>query len=248
MTLAEAVALVPEFASSKHVDKIRFFLWYLHAQRGLAGVQPADVRACFEELHLDPPASISPFFTSLADRKPRELLKNSDGYRLEHRVRQEFDAKYGRREATVRVDALLAGLLPRVADAGQRAYLDEALTCFRHGAFRAAIVMTWNLAYDHLCNVVLTTHLSAFNAQLPKTCPRADVASIARRDDFSPLRESQVLQVCKSAGIITNALFKDLSARLDRRNACAHPTGVAVTRLTAEEYIGDLVENVLLKL
>lgn len=246
--LAEAAALVPDLASSKHVDKIKFFFWYLHTHGGRTEVQPADVRACFNDLHLDAPASISPFFRLLVERKPRELLKNAAGYRLEQRVRAELDAKYGRREATVRVDALLADLLPRLADADQRAYLDEALTCFRYGAFRAAIVMTWNLAYDHLCNFVLAAHLPAFNAQLPKSFPKAAKSAVAQREDFSALKESEVLQVCKSAGIVTNADFKNLAARLDRRNACAHPTGVAITRLTAEEYIGDLVENVVLKL
>jgi hypothetical protein len=248
VTLPEATERVSGFASWKHVDKIRFFCWYLHAYRGLAEIKPRDVNACYDELHLEPPGSVGPFFKLLVGRRPRELLKNAAGYRLEQRVRTEFDAKYGRREATVRVDALLAGLLPRVADAEQRAFLDEALICFRHGAFRASIVMTWNLAYDHLCNFVVASNLSAFNVQLPKSFPKADVLAVVRREDLSALRENQVLQVCKSAGIIMNPLFKNLSARLDRRNACAHPTGVAISRLTAEEYIGDLVENVLLKL
>lgn len=247
MTLADAVTRAPGFASWKHVDKIRFFCWHLHAHRGLATIRPADVRGCFEELHLDPPASVNPFFKSLVNRRPKALLKNASGYRLEQRVRQEFDKKYGRREATVHVDDLLTSLLPRVGNADQRTYLEETLTCFRHNAFRASVVMAWNLAYDHLCNVVLAKHLAAFNAQLPKSFPKADVQTIARRDDFAVLKESQVLQVCRSAGIIANALFKNLTSRLDKRNAAAHPSGVAVTRLTAEEFVSDLIENVVLK-
>jgi hypothetical protein len=248
VTLAEAAALVPDFASSKHIDKIRFFCWHLHAHRGLATIQPADVRTCFEELHLDPPASVSPFFKSLTDRRPKELLKNASGYRLEQRVRQEFDGKYGRRQATVHVEALLTSLLPRIGNADQRTYLEETMTCFRHRAFRASVVMAWNLAYDHVCNVVLAKHLAAFNAQLPLSFPKADILTITRRNDFTVLRETQVLQVCKSANIITNALFKNLSARLDKRNAAAHPSGVAVTQLTAEEFISDVIENVVLRL
>ena len=247
MNLTDAVAQMSDFASWKHVDKIRFFCWHLHAHRGLATIQPAHVRACFDELHLDPPASVNPFFKSLVDRRPRELLKNASGYRLEQRVREEFDSKYGRREATVHVDDLLTSLLPRVGNADQRAYLEETLTCFRRSAFRASVVMAWNLAYDHLCNAVLIKHQAAFNAQLPKSFPKADIQTVAQRDEFTALKESQVLQVCKSAGIITNPLFKNLSSRLDKRNAAAHPSGVAINRLTAEEFISDLIENVVLK-
>lgn len=39
-----------------------------------------------------------------------------------------------------------------------------------------------------------------------------------------------------------------MSAKLDRRNTAAHPSDVVITALTAEEYISDLVNNVVLKL
>ena len=108
--------------------------------------------------------------------------------------------------------------------------------------------MAWNLAYDHLCEFVLANHLAAFNTQLPRSFPRADISAIAKRDDFSELKESQVLQVCRSANITSGSLQKVLKEKLDRRNVAAHPSGVATSQLTAEEFIKDLIENVVLKL
>lgn len=101
---------------------------------------------------------------------------------------------------------------------------------------------------DHLCEWVLAGHLPAFNTQLTKSFPKADVQVITKRDDFAELKESQVLQVCKSAIIINGSLHKVLKEKLDRRNASAHPSGIAITQLTAEEFIRDLVDNVVLKL
>jgi len=108
--------------------------------------------------------------------------------------------------------------------------------------------MVWNLVFDHLCEIVLSRHLSAFNTQLPVTYPRADIKTIAKREDFHELKESQVLQVCKSARIIPDTMHKILQEKLTRRNMAAHPSGVTILESTAEEVIRDLIENVLLKL
>ena len=125
--------------------------------------------------------------------------------------------------------------------------MDEAIVCFRNGAFRAAVVMTWNVAYDHLCQYVLTHRLSDFNAQLPLTYPKADIKSISRRDDFTELKESQVLQVCRSSNIISGSVHSVAKEKLVRRNIAAHPSGVSTLPETAEEFIKDIIENFVLK-
>jgi hypothetical protein len=113
---------------------------------------------------------------------------------------------------------------------------------------RAAIVMTWNLAYDHLCEYALTKKLAEFNAQLPRSFPRADISVITNKEDFSELKESQVMQVCRSANITSKDVHKVLKEKLDRRNTYAHPSTITLAPQTAEEYIIDLVNNVVLLL
>lgn len=108
--------------------------------------------------------------------------------------------------------------------------------------------MTWNLAYDHLCNSVLSKHLTDFNAQLSTTYPKHRVKAIKNFDDFLDLKEFEMIQVCKSSRIISSNIHKILQEKLTRRNIAAHPSTVSITQLQAEDFISDLVENVILKL
>jgi hypothetical protein len=247
VTLAEFVDSIPNFSRLTYMEQVKRFCWHLSVQGQKLKFTGSDVAACFDGTHCPKPSSVAPFLTSLANQKQPFLIRRNGSFELSRHARNQFDSELGKRESTVAVDKLLRELpsiLPIEAD---KVYLEEALTCFRHGAFRAAIVMTWNLAYDHLCNVVLKGRLADFNAQLPKTFPKAEISAVSVRDDFETLKESQVLQVAKSANIISGSVHKILKDKLDRRNIAAHPSGVAISRLTTEEFILDLVQNVVLK-
>jgi hypothetical protein len=245
--IAAIVANIPDFHSWNHVKKIKFFAWFLHSQ-GKEHFSSTDIRLIYEKLHVDKAANITSLLDQLSEKNPKELLKDSRGYSLVGRLRDEMTSKYSARPTAVYVSTLLRELPDRLPDLTERTYLDEALACFNAGAFRASIVMCWNLAYDHLCEFVLSTYLSGFNSQLPKSFPKADISVVGKKDDFQELKESQVLQVCKSVNIISGSLHKILKEKLDRRNIAAHPSGVVVAQPTAEEFIKDLIENVVLKL
>lgn len=246
MLLPEFVKDIPGIANWQHSEKIIFFGWCLHSHSSHERFSQADMRVCYAQMHLLPPSGFSAYFGNL--ERAKKLLKDKQGYRLSKPMRDELMAKHGQRESTVEVDKLLADLPSRVADLNERVFLDEALACFRCGAFRAAIVMTWNLSFDHLCEWILKNHLPAFDTQLVRTCPSAKVKSIKSKDDFAEIKESEVLQVCKSAGILTINLHKILVEKLGRRNTAAHPSSVTINRLQAEDFISDLVNNVVLKL
>jgi hypothetical protein len=248
MHLEEFCNSIEGFSAWNHADKIKFFAWHLHANEQQKRFSAASIAKCYSDLNIAQPSSVSPFLAAMVARKPPEAIKTSEGYCLEKRVRDSLDAKYGKRPATIHVHKLLATLPERVPSLAEKEFLREALTCFKHGAFRATIVMCWNLAYDHLCEFVLAKHLTAFNTQLPRSFPKAGIATIVKREDFSELKESQVLQVCRSSLITTDNLHKILKEKLDRRNIAAHPSSVTVSEPTAEEFVRDLVENVVLKL
>lgn len=184
----------------------------------------------------------------MARQRPPDVLKQRGGFRLERHLREKYDAEFGQRPAAVALDLLLATLPSKVPDLAERDYLDEAVKCLRVGAYRAAIVMAWNMAYDHFFRWVFVNHLVAFNTQLPKSFPRAEIACVAKLDDFSELKESQVMQIARSAGIISASLHKVMKEKLDRRNVAAHPSAVSISQLTAEEFVKDLVDNVILVL
>jgi hypothetical protein len=111
--------------------------------------------------------------------------------------------------------------------------------------------MAWNLAYDHLCQWILKDpgRLARFNAQTPMTFARRGLPVVITRDDFLEFKESEVLQIAKSAPQIINAnQHKILKEKLDRRNIAAHPSGIQIMPQTAEEYIRELIEVIVLQL
>jgi hypothetical protein len=171
---------------------------------------------------------------------------------LEGSIRDGFEDKYGQREITVQVIKLLTDLPSKVPNVAERDFLNEAITCYRHGAFRAAIVMCWNLAYDHLLEFILTKQLAMFNRQMPVRYPnltkKTGITAISSRDDFGELKESQVIEICRSANIITADVYKILNEKLGRRNTAAHPNTVIVNQPQAEDFISDVVNNVVLTL
>jgi hypothetical protein len=250
--LRTLVQRINGFSNWNHADKIRFFAWFLHAQ-GQQRIAPSDIGKCYESLHAEPPSNISPFLTSMEKRSPKEVLRDSRGYYLEQRVREDYDQRYGQREITVQVTKLLADLPEKVPDLAEKDFLKESIICYRNGAFRAAIVMCWSLTFFHLCQFVLKRHLHSFNTTYPTRYPdkhkKAKVPIIGRYEDFAvDLKESEVLEICKSASMISNDIFKILDDKLGRRNSAAHPSSVHFGQLQAEEFIHDLVTNVVLAL
>lgn len=252
MTLEDLTRAVPGFDGLQHVDRIKVFAWFLHTYQKVDYFKPADITRCYEAVHLSGPVNISQQLSQLCGKNPPELLKNSHGYRLEKRVRDDLDKKYGQRAITVEVANLLKELPSKLPDLAERTYLDEALKCFGVGAFRAAIVMTWNLAYNHLCDHILKHRLADFNTRWAVVFPahhKNAIKTIGSIDDFGDnLKESEVIKIAKSASIISNDVGKILEEKLGRRNSAVHPSGIKIEQLQAEEFIDDLVKNVVLKI
>ncbi len=247
--LSEFKQLVTGLSEKSHGDKIKLFGWFLHAQRKLAHFQAADIGKCYDTLHMARPGSFGGYFDNLIKRG--DLPKNNSGYRLENKVREALDTEYGTREITVQVTHLLLKLPDQIPDLAERTYLNEALICYKHGAFRAAVVMTWNLAYHHLMDYVFKKYLADFNARWQFVYPghhSKGTRVIAGMDDFADLKESEVLRICNSANIITKDVHRILDEKLGKRNSAAHPSSVAIEQLQAEAFIDDLIKNVVLKL
>ena len=119
----------------------------------------------------------------MVNKQPKEALKDAKGFYLVLGVRQKFDKAYLGRQSTIAVSQLLKDLPAKVPNVAEREFLNEALICFQHNAYRAAIVMTWNLAYSHLLEFILARHLPAFNieyqAMLPGKWAKAKAKPIA---------------------------------------------------------------------
>jgi hypothetical protein len=217
--------------------------WYLHIHGGKESFDQPAIRACYRELSLPEP-NYSYQFKRLIARRPKVVLPHNGSCRLEHSVRAELDQKYGQHETTIALSKLLKELPGKISNQAEELFLSETITCYHSRAFRAAIIMVWNLAYDHLLHWILADagRLAAFQAHIagrvgPK---KAAAISIARREDFEDLKESETLDICGTAGLFASGNTKKiLDIQLTKRNMGAPE---------AEEAISSLINNVVLVL
>jgi hypothetical protein len=194
--LQDLVGGLPGFNEYSHADRLRLFAWVLHAE-GRATVRVSDLAACFTATHVRAPANLHRAVDALKEQG--DFLRSTDGYRLSKPVRDQLDGRYGKRPTTVQVHNLLAALPGRLSSAAQREYLEEAFKCFRAGAWRGAIVMTWNVAFDHLCDHALG-RLSDLNAAFPKAFPKL-AEHITTRAELRELKESVVIRICRTVSV-----------------------------------------------
>jgi hypothetical protein len=252
MELHEFTAIVPGFSSISQADQILHFAWYLHTHRGKDSFDQAAIRCCYKERHMGEP-NLSLVFRRLLERRPKVLLQSGSSYRLESKVREHLDKKYGQHETTIAVSQMLRDLIGKVSDEAERLFLSEAIKCYNAKASRAAIVMAWNLAYDHLLNWILadTTRLAGFNARILARvgAKRGSGFAVTKREDFEEFKEGEVLDICSNAGIFPSTNTKKiLDIQLTKRNLAAHPSLVTIDAPQADDTISSLANNVVLVL
>ncbi len=145
------------------------------------------------------------------------------------------------------VSQRLIGLKEKITDEQQKVFLEETLNCLQINANRAAIVMGWNLAFDHLRNWVFRKHLSQFNAELTKRYEKKNKTydTVQNYEDF-PQSEWLCLDVCEKAGLICGYEKDILFESLKERNRFAHPNKMIAGSATAAGYIENLLEHVVL--
>lgn len=236
---------VPSFDALSPIDKICHVAWYLHSVRKLDYVSTSSINSCFDEVHAVPPHT-SVYIRRMAERKPPLFLKSRAGYRLEGKRRQALEAAYGARPATIAVTKLLTDLSAKMATTDERRFLEETLNCYAVSAFRATVVMAWNLAYDHLQRWLVSddARLASFNVSLGVKYPKK-AFTLASVDDLSEFKEFEVVETCLHAKIITKNVAEIMKEKLKRRNAAAHPSSIVLTQAQADDVITDLVNNVV---
>lgn len=248
MELRDLVDQVEGFDGWGTREKIQLFAWFLHEHRGQEAFSNADVRSCFGQLHLADP-NVAKYLTRLEGYG--DLVKVRSDYKLERSVRTRLDAEYGRHHSVVQVAKLLADLPAKVPDLAEQAFLVEALKCYRVEAYRACVVMTWNLAYSHFLNWILkdSTRLALFNKTIPIKFPKRTSTTVNAYDEFlDEFKEFEVIEICAKAGMINSNLAKVLKEKLSKRNIAAHPSSNVIVRSQADDVVTDLVNNVVLQL
>lgn len=248
MELVDLINQIDGFDEAPPRERIRLFSWFLHTHRAKEVFDSADVRGCFSELHLAAP-DVAKYILRMVGYG--DLVKVRSGFKLERAARIALDQQYGFHQSTVQVSKLLNDLVGRVPDLAEKNFLAEAIKCYRVEAYRACVVMTWNLAYSHLLHWIVkdAKRLAAFNATIVKRYPKKASLSIASYDEFlDELKEAEVIEICSSAGLVNGNVARLLREKLGKRNTAAHPASVVLVQSQADDVITDLVNNVVLSL
>jgi hypothetical protein len=206
------------------------------------------IEDCFRACDLKPPKNTSAYLSGALSGKNAKFVKAPGGYRLLRTYRDELATSLGVSATILQTSAELRKLESKLPSGAEKGFLKELIDCFEIGANRAAIVMCWILVLDHLYEYVLQHHLAAFNTALTKnTDKRVRVSQVQNRDDFGDIPEGKLIELLRSAGIISNDVRKILDVKLGIRNSSAHPSAVSIKPSKVVEFIDDLVENVALK-
>ena len=160
---------IPDFTKLTHADRVRLIAWYLHTHEKREKFKVQEIGACYDLLNLERPKNLSRTVDALTETRPKQLIRSTAGYSLVRAIREEYDGKYGERNTAIEVTKLLVDLPAKVSDLAESTFLSETLICLRHGAFRATIVMCWNLAYSHFCSWLLSNHSGPFNKSVARS-------------------------------------------------------------------------------
>src|SRR5262249_17767797 len=150
-----------------------------------------------ERLHLPVP-NIAMYLGRMTQTKPPKALRENDKYKLSRSARTDLDAVYGMHESFIQVSTLLSNLPDKVPDIAEKSFLIEAINCYRVQAYRACIVMTWNLTFDHLVRWILkdTQRLANFNVAIVKRYPKKTGTGVVIQAHFEEFKESEVIEIC----------------------------------------------------
>src|SRR5262249_10782549 len=97
-------------------------------------------------------------------------LKTSSGWELSPTGRKEIQTLAGPLVTTTPPPAAATSLrshLPGIANSDTRAFVEEAISCYEHKLYRAAVVLTWIGAVSLLYDFVITnkSKLADFNTE-----------------------------------------------------------------------------------
>jgi hypothetical protein len=245
--IQDFAASVPGFYRKTAVDQLLLLAWFVESRQQKSSFDGVYMKQCFRDVGLEAPDT-SVYLPRLAAKKPPQLMKDKGGYRLSSAVRRSFDSRLGGDPTTTTVAKALTDLPGKVPNSAEKEFLAEALNCYRVRAFRAAIVMVWNLAYDHLVQWVFADprRLADLNAGISSKYPKKGLV-LAKVEDLDALKESEFIEAARVGKLIDKNTAQILEEKLRRRNMAAHPSRVTITQHQADDMITDLVANIVLK-
>lgn len=239
------VAGIEGFESLSVSSQSDLLALYLLTRGGAAFVSAATIASLRTALRL-PAHNRLPSYLSERTRKRGKAkphyVKVKEGYALERSYSTHLEQTYLGRPVTRHLATSLRGTLAAISDAAIKSYLDEAIAAFEHDHRRAALILTWCVAYGLVRDWIFRNHLAALNAA---TMAWKTPIQVSKLDDFQEITESVVIDTARKAGVLSKEQHKTLKQLLDQRNSFAHPTTKPITPAIVEAYIDTVIREVL---
>jgi hypothetical protein len=245
VTADEFIASVAGFDKLGPSVQTDLLALYLLEHSGASSVGPATIESLRTALRMADHGRLSAYLSESTKKrggKPARYVKVRGGYVLERAYAAEIKRNYLGRPAAKHLATSLRGTLSAISDAAVRSYLEEAVAAFEHGHMRAALILTWCVAYGILRDWLFRNHLAALNGVFGRW---KKPFYIAKLDDFQELTEAVVVDNARTAGIVSKEQHKTLRQLLDQRNSYAHPTTKPITPSIVEAYIDTVIREVL---
>lgn len=136
----------------------------------------------------------------------------------------------------------------KMAPSNYSDYLEEAVTAYESGLYRASILMVWSATVEHLYTLV-QSHQGGIKKLESANQARYGTSKAYRKigkvDDLRYLKESQFIQLGEDCGMYNRTARGVLTDRLELRNRCGHPTGYKPGREETVIFIESLTLNIL---
>lgn len=246
MQTSDFIAKFDDFVTWGMTQQVDYIAYCLTANNDEA-VTAGAIGNAMHDLRLKPYKRLRQYLSENAsDAKGKYVKIKTGGYRLTKARYDEIDRLVKQEPTKVAVSSQLTDLVDRVSDGSEKSFLAEAINCYRIEAYRGFIIMVWIVTMDHLQKHIFANFLAEFNAALAKN-PDKKIKKIVNYDDFSDLPESKLIELARSAGVISNDVRKLLDEKLGTRNSAAHPSGIKISGHKATEFAIDVLDNVLLK-
>lgn len=143
---------------------------------------------------------------------------------------------------TQHVAGSLRAHLARITDSDTASFIEEAIQCFEHRMYRAAVVLSWIGGFSVLYHHVVKAHLAAFNQEAIR---RNNKWKNARTpDDLARMKEKEFLDILESISLIGKSVKQELKNCLQLRNGCGHPNSLKISENRVSAHIEILVLNV----
>lgn len=168
-------------------------------------------------------------FSSLLAAVEDKVFKTNEGWELSKTGREHI-ATLSAHELSLSPAAMeaqsLRTILPKIKNDAARSFLAEAIVCAEQSLFRAAVVLSWVGALALLHERIVSSHLSAFNAEALKRDAKWKAAKTT--DDFGKMKEATFLDVAASISVLGKNVKQELEGCLKLRNSCGHPTSLKI--------------------